>query len=169
MNKKAVFIGVLTCCCSCFAFGQPQAASSGREEAPADVSAYAVPQNGLHGTLWKMVSWATDDEYVGFYDGRIYYVLEGGYSSVDLLSDSFYRDYDLFSIGSAVIPEALINYPGDVVVWGLFLHSPAIGFGYALPLPVPALLLLHAIDWQPDRDEQLLLGAAATSPLTAAR
>jgi len=151
MNAKAVFINIFICGCICFAFGQPQAAPIAGEVAPADAAAGAAPQNGLHGTLWKIVSWATDDEYVGFYDGRIYYVVEGGYSSLDLLSDSFYRDYDIFSFGSAVIPEQLINYPGDVVVWGLFLHSPAIGCGYALPLPVQALLLLRAADWQPGR------------------
>lgn len=111
--------------------------------------AHTAP-DGLQGTLWKIRSWATNDEYVGFYDGDVYYVVLGGYSSVDLLEDGFYREYDHCSIACGVVPERLINYAGDVVVWGIFLHRPPVGIGFALPLPVPALLRLRSDSWHPD-------------------
>lgn len=149
MQKKGVFISILACCFSSFVCGQGRAAATGTQEtATADYS-HSISIAGLSGTLWKIVSWPANDEYVGFYEGAVYYVVEGGYSSVDKLTDSFYRDYDYFSIGCAVIPEQLINYPGDVVVWGMLLHSPAIGFGFCLPLPARALLLLQDSEWEP--------------------
>lgn len=116
------------------------------------VSAPAAAElsGSLHGTLWKICSWATNDEYVGFHAGDVYYVVLGGYSSVDLLTDGFYRDYDRCSIGCGAVPERLINYAGDVIVWGLFFHRPPAGIGFSLPLPVPALLVLRSDSWHPD-------------------
>jgi len=144
---------VLACAFSCITAGSSKAGACGASVAQTLAASAPALDGGLSGTLWKIVSWATDDEYAGFYNGRIYYVVEGGYSSVDLLEDSFYRDYASFSIGSGVIPERLINFPGDVVIWGILLHRPAIGIGYALPLPAPALLFLHNDSWRPPDED----------------
>jgi hypothetical protein len=105
---------------------------------------------GLHGTVWKIISPVTNDEYVGFYDGAVYYLTGHDYIGQYPLSDSFYRDYDRASIASAVIPERLINYPGDVVVWGIMLHRTGTGYGFSLPLPSPALLSMQTAAWIPE-------------------
>ena len=46
-------------------------------------------QTGLHGTLWKIISWATNDEHAGFYNGEVYYVVRGDYYSTDVLARFF--------------------------------------------------------------------------------
>jgi len=117
------------CCSTCFAF-----AGTARE---------------LHGTVWKIMSWATDDEHVGFYDGCVYYITGDDYIGVYLLEDSFYREYEHFGFGAGVLPERLVNYPGDVVFWGVVFPAAGIGTGMALPLAVPACLVLKTTGWVP--------------------
>ena len=106
-------------------------------------------QTGLHGTLWKIISWATNDEHAGFYNGEVYYVVRGDYFSTDVLADSFYREYDRCCIACAVVPEKLINYAGDAVLWGCMDPRLGIGIGFSLPLPVRALLVMVESDWNP--------------------
>ena len=107
-------------------------------------------QTGLNGTLWKIISWATNDEHAAFYNGKVYYVVQGDYYSVDMLEDSFYREYDRYSIASAAVPERFINYPGDIVLWGILNSRIGLGFGFSLPLPARALLVLVEREWNPD-------------------
>ncbi len=104
---------------------------------------------GLHGTVWKIVSWATNDQYVGFYEGDIYYLTGHDYIGTYLLEDSFYRDYEYYSLGAGVVPERLVNYPGDLVFWGVLFCRYRIGMGEVMPLPVSAFLFQKEADWAP--------------------
>jgi hypothetical protein len=99
--------------------------------------------------VWKIISWATNDEHIGFYERRCYYIVGEDLFSVTLLDDSFYRDYDRYGFGAGVIPERLVNYPGDIVFWGIINYRARIGTGTSLPLPVPAILVLKETGWEP--------------------